>query len=113
MALSLPSALSVFFGTFANAASVGANTVYGPLPESVPASPACLTSETSVSNLPAATAVSTMLASAAARVAGRALAGAVASAPAARPASRTAAPRDGGILKLMMFLRVDGVDDKH
>src|SRR5512143_3279677 len=54
------SAFSVFFGTFANAASVGAKTVNGPLPESVPARPAALTSFTSVVNWPAETAVWTM-----------------------------------------------------
>ena len=44
LALSLPSAVSVAFGTFRNAASVGAKTVYFALPESVGASPAALTS---------------------------------------------------------------------
>ena len=44
----------------AKAASVGAKTVYDPLPCSVPASPACLSNDVSVLNFPAAVAVSTM-----------------------------------------------------
>jgi hypothetical protein len=49
-ARSLPSAASVAFGTFANAASVGAKTVNGPRPCSVPARPAFFSSEASVLN---------------------------------------------------------------
>jgi hypothetical protein len=100
----LPSAVSVFFGTFLNAASVGANTVYGPFAESVSARPACLTSETSVVKLPAATAVSTMLGLAAAAVAGRALAGAAASASAATPATSPAVARRAVVMVLMVLL---------
>ena len=59
-ALFLPSALRVFFGTLANAASVGAKTVYLVLPDSVLASPAALTSLISVLKSPAALAVWTM-----------------------------------------------------
>src|SRR5947209_5896772 len=55
-----PSSASAAFGTAAKAASVGANTVSGPGPDNAPTRPACLTSETSVLNLPAATAVWTM-----------------------------------------------------
>src|SRR6185437_3819750 len=59
-ALSLPSAFNVDRGTLANAASVGAKTVYGPFAWSALASPAFFTSDVSVLNFPAATAVSTM-----------------------------------------------------
>src|SRR5689334_1877625 len=51
---------SVFFGTFAKAALVGAKTVYFVLPERVFARPAFSTSETSVENWGAPAAVSTM-----------------------------------------------------
>ena len=47
-------------GSASNAASVGANTVNGPSPLSVSTNPAALTAATSVLNLPAPTAVSTM-----------------------------------------------------
>ena len=59
--MSLASAARVAFGSFANAASVGAKTVNGPLPCSVPTSPAFLSSEASVLNDPAATAVWTIV----------------------------------------------------
>src|SRR4051812_22558231 len=59
-ALSRKSMFSVLVGTFLNAASVGANTVYGPDCWSVPASPARFSSFASVLNCPAATAVCTM-----------------------------------------------------
>ena len=60
LGLVLEQSVSVFLGTLANALSVGANTVNGPLPVSVSASPARSTSEMSVVNWPAACAVSTM-----------------------------------------------------
>jgi hypothetical protein len=56
-ALFFASEASVAFGTLAKAASVGAKTVYGPLPSSVPARPAFRSSEESVLNCPAAIAV--------------------------------------------------------
>jgi hypothetical protein len=59
-ALSAASLASVALGTFAKAASVGARTVNGPLPWSVPARPACVTSVVRVLKFPAATAVATM-----------------------------------------------------
>src|SRR3954452_9431757 len=51
---------SVPAGSAAKAASVGANTVKGPLPSSVSARPAALTAVTRVLNDPASVAVSTM-----------------------------------------------------
>ena len=53
-------------GSLANAASVGANTVNGPLPLSVSTRPAAFTAATRVLKLPAATAVSTIVPCAAA-----------------------------------------------
>ena len=50
----------MLFGTFLNAASVGAKTVYGPPFASVSARPALVSRLASVLKLPAATAVSTM-----------------------------------------------------
>jgi len=47
-------------GSLAKAASVGANTVNGPLPFSVSTRPAALSAAARVPKLPAATAVSTM-----------------------------------------------------
>ena len=64
------SAASVFFGTFANAASVGAKTVNGPLPLRVVTRSARPSSDASVLKLPAATAVSTMFLVAAALASG-------------------------------------------
>src|SRR5829696_3160523 len=55
-------------GSFANAASVGANTVNGPVPFSVSTRSAALSAAASVLNEPAATAVSTMSLSARAEV---------------------------------------------
>lgn len=63
-------------GSFANAASVGAKTVNGPLPLSVSARPAACTAATRVLKSPAATAVSTIVACAAGRAAAGAFAGA-------------------------------------
>ena len=57
---SAASASSVAFGTFANAASVGAKTVNGPPVFSVSTRPAAWRREASVVNWPAATAVETM-----------------------------------------------------
>src|SRR3954471_16161356 len=51
---------SVPAGSLANAASVGANTVNGPLPFKVSTSPAAFSAAARVLNDPAATAVSTM-----------------------------------------------------
>ena len=48
------------FGIFANASSVGAKTVYGPLPFKVFTKSAVLSATTNVLKLPAATAVSTI-----------------------------------------------------
>ena len=48
-------------GSFANASSVGAKTVNGPSPCSVSTRPAAPSAATSVSNLPAPTAMSTMV----------------------------------------------------
>src|SRR3954452_3146286 len=59
-ALSAASASSVAWGTFANAASVGAKTVNGAGPDNVLARPAFFTSDTKVVNFPDATAVWTM-----------------------------------------------------
>src|SRR5829696_8793255 len=72
------------FVTFANAASVGANTVKRPGPDSVFARPACFTSETSVLNCPAAAAFCTTFSWAARGVL------VAASAPAARTATAVA-----------------------
>ena len=55
-ALSSRSASTVPAGSLANAASVGANTVNGPLPESVSTRPAAFTAATRVLKLPASTA---------------------------------------------------------
>jgi hypothetical protein len=57
----LPSASSVSAGTFENALSVGANTVYGPLPDSVSARSALMTSDSSVSKRLEATTVSVIV----------------------------------------------------
>src|SRR5688572_30784834 len=48
-------------GSFANASSVGANTVNGPSPVSVSSRPAALTAATSVLNVPAVDATATMV----------------------------------------------------
>jgi len=74
------------------------------LPESVSANPACLTSETSVVNWPAATAVSTIVDGAVAGAAGMACAGAAAMAPTLSAATRVRAPRRRVRLVRMVFL---------
>src|SRR6185312_16187402 len=60
LALFLSSDSTVPGGSLAKAASLGANTVYGPLPFSVLTRPAAFTAVTSVLKDPAATAVSTI-----------------------------------------------------
>lgn len=52
----------IAYGSFANASSEGAKTVKGPELDNVSARPAAVTAATKVLKLPAATAVSTMVA---------------------------------------------------
>jgi hypothetical protein len=59
-ALSASNASRVPGASFANASSVGANTVYGPGPFSVSTRPASVSARASVVKLPASTAVSTI-----------------------------------------------------
>src|SRR5579871_381866 len=66
----LSSESSVPEGSFANASFVGANTVNGPAPDNVSASPAAFTAETSVENSGFEAATSTIVFGAGAVVAG-------------------------------------------